>query len=361
VNEQAATDEARKGNRKPSATIYDIAQATELSPSTVSRALNKPGRISAKTEQRVREAAQRLGYRTNPMARALPTGKTGTLALLVSDLTNPMYFELVGGAERVASAAGHTLVLAESRESAETERATAARLEPAVDGVLLVASRLTDDEITQLAAEKPLVLANRCVPGVPAVVPDVSPGIHQALEHLREAGHHAIGYLSGPPESWLNRERWNALFEQALARDLSIVEIPTATPTMDGGAEGLRRVLASGITAVVAFNDLMALGLLRACRSHGVDVPGRLSVVGFDDIFGADLTTPALTTIRSPLAAIGEAAMHLLLAEVSGDDIPHAAALPTALVLRESTGAPKPRSTSGVEEPGGNAHPAGSP
>jgi len=341
VDEQSATGEPESCNRKPAVTIYDIAQVAGVSPSTVSRALNKPGRINAKTEQRVREAAQSLGYRLNPMARALPTGRTGTLGLLVSDLTNPLYFDLVGSAERAASAAGHTLVLAESRESAEAERATAERLQPAVDGLLLVATRLDDAEIAGLAAAKPLVLVNRRVPGVPSVAPDVSPGIAQTLDHLQAAGHRAVGYLSGPAGSWPNRERWEVLFEQALARGLSIVEIPAGVPTMDGGADGLRRVLASGITAVVTFNDLMALGLLRACRADGIDVPGRLSVVGFDDIFGAELTTPALTTVRSPLAAIGEAATARLLAEIRGENGgPSEVVLPTELVVRESAGPP---------------------
>lgn len=343
MDEQPATEEVRNGNRKPSATIYDVAQVAGVSPSTVSRALNKPGRINATTERRIREAARDLGYRINPMARALPTGKTGTLALLVSDLATPMSFDLVGGAERVASAADHKLVLTESRESAEAERAAAERLQPAVDGLLLVASWMDDDEITRLAAEKPLVLANRRVPGVPSVVPDASSGIHHALDHLQAAGHRAVGYLSGPPGSWLNRERWDVLFDQAIARGLSIVEIPTEAPTVDGGAAGLRRVLASGVTAILAFNDLMALGLLRACRAQGVDVPGRLSIVGFDDIFGADLTTPALTTIRSPLGAIGEAAMNRLLAAVSGETgAPHVTELPTEFVPRESIGPPRP-------------------
>jgi LacI family transcriptional regulator len=120
---------SRVNVRRPPATIYDVAKATGVSPSTVSRALNKPGRLKAATEQRIRDAAQELGYRINPMARALPTGKTGTLALLVSDITNPVYFDLVRGAERVATANGLTLIFAESQESPELEFATAQRLQ----------------------------------------------------------------------------------------------------------------------------------------------------------------------------------------------------------------------------------------
>lgn len=341
MDEQTASTERGNGNRKPPATIYDIARLTGVSASTVSRALNKPGRINVRTEQRIRDAAESLGYRFNPMARALPTGRTGTLALLVSDITNPVYFDLVRGAERVASATDHTLVFAESQESAEIELSTAERLQPAVDGVLLVASRLSDEQIVELSATKPLVLANRLVGEIPAVVPDVTPGIVEALDHVKQLGHRSIGYLAGPEASWMNRARWDALFEHAVDRGLSIVEITAAAPTVDGGASALQRIIASGVTAVITYNDLMGLGLMRACRAAGLGVPERLSIIGFDDIFGSDLTTPALTTIRSPLTAIGEAAMRRLLAEVSG----HVEAnpeppLPTEFVLRESTGAP---------------------
>jgi len=341
VDEQTASTERGNGNRKPPATIYDIARLTGVSASTVSRALNKPGRINVRTERRIRDAAESLGYRINPMARALPTGRTGTLALLVSDITNPVYFALVRGAERVAAAADHTLVFAESQESAEIELATARRLQPAVDGVLLVASRLSDEQIIELSETKPLVLANRRVGGIPAVVPDVTPGIIEALDHLKQLGHRSIGYLAGPETSWMNRARWEALFEHAVDRRLSIVEITAAAPTVDGGLSALRRVMASGVTAVITFNDLMGFGLLRACREAGIPVPDRLSIIGFDDIFGSDLTTPGLTSIRSPLAAIGETAMRRLLAEIRNDvDADAEPALPTEFVLRQSTSAP---------------------
>src|SRR6478609_4383204 len=157
VSESEAVAPVRAGIRKPPATIYDVAKATGVSPSTVSRALNKPGRLKEATERRIRDAAEQLGYRINPMARALPTGKTGTIALLVSDITNPVYFDVVRGAERVASENGLTLVFAESQESPELELATAQRLQTSVDGLFLVASRLDDERIVELAAAKPLV------------------------------------------------------------------------------------------------------------------------------------------------------------------------------------------------------------
>jgi LacI family transcriptional regulator len=332
----AATD----GARRPPATIYDIARAVGVSPSTVSRALHKPGRVSARTEERIRAAAQDLGYRINPMARALPTGRSGALALLLSDITNPVYFDLVRGAERVSAATGSSLFLAESQESAEAELDAARRLQVASDGLVLVASRLEDDTVRALAAEKPLVLVNRQVDGVPGLVPDVVPGIRSALDHLRDLGHRSLAYLSGPPTSWMSRTRWEILLDQAVERGMSIVEIGPGVPTMEGGEATLRRVLASGATAVLAFNDLMAIGLLQACREADVAVPGRLSLVGFDDIFGTALTTPAITTVRSPLGEIGAAAVRELLAAVDGAEVGAHVAPATELVVRSSTAPP---------------------
>lgn len=336
MSESEVVTPVRAGVRKPPATIYDIAKATGVSPSTVSRALTKPGRLKEATERRIRDVADQLGYRINPMARALPTGKTGTLALLVSDITNPVYFDVVRGAEHVATANGLTLLFAESQESPELELATAQRLQTSVDGLFLVASRLTDDQIADLASIKPLIVANRQVPGVTAVIPDPRPGISSALDQLHEFGHHRIAYLSGPDASWMNEIRWRTLFAYAVERGMSVVEIASTTPTREGGAEALPRVLAADVSAVIAYNDLVALGLLRAARDQGVDVPRQLSIIGFDDIFGADLPTPALSTIKSPLRELGEAAMHRLLVEIDEREEEHAPSLPTRFISRES-------------------------
>ena len=339
VEEQSLSDR-ESGNRKPVVTIYDVARHTGVSPSTVSRALNKPGRINQHTEKRIRDAAAELGYRLNPMARALHTGRTGTLALLVSDITNPVYFDLIRGAERVAAGAGSTMILAESQESPERERASVEKLQPAVDGVVLVGSRLSDDDIRDLAEVKPLIVVNRGVPGIPSVVPDIEPGVGELLDHLQSLGHRSIGYLSGPTASWINQVRWSALFDRAVERGLSIVELGPTAPTREGGAAMLPRVRAAAVTAVVAYNDLMAMGLLRACRDAGIGVPEDLSIVGFDDIFGADLTSPTLTTVRSPMRELGEHAVRSLLAEID-DVLPHrAVTLTTQLVVRESTARP---------------------
>lgn len=332
---------------RPAPTIYDIAELAGVNPSTVSRALSKPGRISAKTEKLIQDAAKTLNYRVNPMARALPTGRTNTLGLIIADITNPMFFEVVRGAERAAALSGYTLILAESQESGEREAETAQRVAPSVDGLILVTTRLADEQIRELADLKPLVVINRRVDDVHAIVPELEPGIIQALDHLLDLGHRSIAFLSGPANSWMSVARWNELLDRAVERGMSIVEIRGGVPTLDGGRNALARVVASGVSAVIAYNDLMAIGLMRAAQEGGLSVPGRLSIIGFDDIFGSDFTSPQLTTIRTPLALVGEYATRCaleLLADDDGedDDAGDDAKYPqlvTELVLRGSTGA----------------------
>ncbi|WP_457101991.1 LacI family DNA-binding transcriptional regulator [Microbacterium sp. P5_E9] len=324
-------------NRKP--TIYDVAKHLGLNPSTVSRALNNPGRVNQVTEAKIRAAANELGYRTNPFARALQTGKTGTFAVILSDITNPVHFDLIRGAEQVAARNGLTLVLAETQGSPDAERATIARLQRSVDGILVVASRLDADSLRAIAAETPVVAANHAADGIPSVFADMRTGLIEAVEHLHGLGHRSLAYLGGL-NAWIDAARWDLLLGEAESRGMSIVEIEADSATVAGGAGSLRRVLASGVTAVVAYNDLVAHGLLLASRSATVDVPGRLSVVGFDDIFSAELSVPALTTVRSPLRQIGTVAMNRLITGAFPGTESERVALATTLVVRESSGPP---------------------
>lgn len=332
---------SQRSPRQPP-TIYDIAELAGVNPSTVSRALSRPGRISPKTEKLIQDAARTLNYRVNPMARALPTGRTNTLGLILADITNPVFFSLVRGAEHSAAHAGYTLVLAESQESGEREAEASDRVAPAVDGMILVATRQSDEQLRELAERKPLVVINRDVSGVATVVPELEPGIDQALAHLAGHGHRAIAYVAGPAGSWMSSARWSILHDSAVALGMTVVEIGPNSPTLDGGREVYARLAASGITAVLAYNDLLAIGLLQAAAANGVQVPAQLSIIGFDDIFGADFTTPPLTTIRSPLATIGEFAVGRVLDLLAPGEAATAMPAPkivTELVVRGSTGA----------------------
>lgn len=332
ASDETVAADARTG--RP-ATIYDIAQRVGLNPSTVSRALNKPGRTNAATEERIRAAAAELGYRANPMARALPTGLSGTFAVVLPDITNPVHFALIRGAEQIARANGFTLIISESEGSAEIERETIETLQPSTDGLLVVASRLEDEELLALSRVKPIVAANHSAASLPSVLPDLVMGLTSAIEHLHSLGHGSIAYL-GLGDRTINRARWALTLELATARGMSVVEITIAAPTVEAGAASLRRVRASGVTAVLAYNDLVAHGLLRAARAEGIDVPATFSVIGFDDIFSAELAVPALTTLRSPLREIGTRAMETLI-DPRHNRVASKVVLPLELVVREST------------------------
>lgn len=304
-------------------TIYDVAKAAGVSPSTVSRALSSPGRLNALTEARIQQIAQELNFHRNPIARALPTGRTGMLGILVADLTNPMFFDMVRGAEQQAQQGGHSTVLGESQESAAREGAAARRMLAAVDGLILSSSRQSDTEIQDLARIKPVVVVNRIVPRVPSLVPDLAPGIVAALDGLSKAGIREVLYLPGPPESWMNTVREQEIRAAAKTYGLTVTVKEAGEPTLEGGRRALESVVAGGAKAtrtqaVIAFNDLMAIGLMQAAIESGINVPAQLSVIGFDDIFGTELTTPQLTTIRLPLRELGEQAVTVLLDLIAG-------------------------------------------
>ncbi|MET1044540.1 MAG: LacI family DNA-binding transcriptional regulator [Microbacteriaceae bacterium] len=335
MTDDQATRPLDRARRKSAATIYDIARLAEVNPSTVSRALSQPGRINVKTEERIRAAAKQLNYRVNPIARALPTGRTYTLGLIVADITNPVLFGIVRGAEQAAAVSGYTLVISESQESGEREATAAERVLPSVDGLVLGTSRLSDEEIRELAELKPIVLINREVEGVQSVLPDLHPGVDKAVHHLHALGHKRIAYLSGPTTSWISRRRRDAIAAVAAEQGLELLEIGPGTPTLEGGRASFSSVAAADVSAVFAYNDLMAIGLMRESAERGAAVPAALSVIGFDDIFGADFTTPPLTTIRTPLDEAGRRAVRTLLGQDASRD-----ELPTELIMRGSTAPP---------------------
>jgi LacI family transcriptional regulator len=295
--------------------------------------------VNAQTAERVLAVAARLGYRTNPQARALPTGKTSMVALVIPDVTNPVYFDITRGAEDAAAEAGYTLVLADFRESGRLEREAIDRAVPAVEGIVLGGPRIPDSAIRMAAKQRPVVVLNRAVVDVPSVVTDNPRGMRRVAEHLGALGHDTLTYLAGPEASWADGMRWRSLREAGLELDLRVRRLGPYPPTVAGGLAALDDLRRHPTTAVVAYNDLMAIGLMRGLGRIGVPVPGQVSVVGFDDIFGSDFCTPALTTVAAPLRALGAAGVRRLLAELGGAPVRTGppGVVPVRLVVREST------------------------
>ena len=320
-------------------TIYDVAAAAGVAPSTVSRAFSRPGRVNSATAQRIRDVATELGYRANPLARGLSTARTMTIALVISDITNPFYFEIIRGAQTAVAEAGYTMLLADTQGSDRLERESIERALPSVEGIVLTSSRMSDSAIRMMAKQKPLIVLNRAVVDVPSVVTDNPRGARRAAEHLGGLGHDSITYIAGPEASWADGMRWRALREVELELGLKVRRIGPFPPTVQGGVRAAHELRAHPTSAVIAYNDQLAIGLMRGLASMGARVPGDVSVVGFDNIFGADLVTPGLTTVAAPLRVQGTTAVKNLLALVGGASsrTGEAVVLPTRLVVRAST------------------------
>ncbi|MGI5183215.1 LacI family DNA-binding transcriptional regulator [Dactylosporangium sp. CA-152071] len=323
------------------ATIYDVARAVGVSASTVSRALSVPDMVSAATRERVRQAVADLGYRPNRAARGLITGRTGNIGLLVTDLTNPFFPGVVKGVQAGASAADLSVLLMESDEDPGAETGLVRALREQVDGIVLCAPRMSEADLRSVAADTPLVLLNRRARGVPSVTIDNLESSRLVTAHLRELGHRRVAYLVGPRTSWSNRERLRGLRIGASAAGLDLVELRSAAPTFGAGVDAGELVLASGVTAVIAYNDLIALGLLNRFRALGVAVPADVSVVGCDDIAFAGMVSPSLTTLAQPKESLGRAGVDLLLRVLDGT-APVRGTVTSRLIIRQSTGPCRP-------------------
>lgn len=317
-------------------TVYDVAQASGLSIASVSRALNgRPG-VSVETTARIRAIADRLGYQPNELARALVAKATQTIALLVPDITNPYFPELVKGVQAAADAQEHLLVLVD----APTERdllaqRLAALQRKQVDGVILVAPDV-DTLVDDLLGETPTVFLDRAAGGVHTTVGiDQERAGYDATMHLIAQGHSVIAHVSGPAGISVAAERragWErACREAGLASTDRLVEC--------GGfahEDGLRATVqllerAPELTAVFAANDISALGAIAACTRTGRRVPDDISVIGIDGIELARFTAPALTTIAQPTRDLGHTAGLALLRELETGDRAGAIILPTRL------------------------------
>ncbi|MEU4560164.1 LacI family DNA-binding transcriptional regulator [Actinoplanes sp. NPDC023936] len=320
-------------------TIYDVAKAAGVAASTVSRAFARPGRVNAETAERIRQVAAELGYRANPLARALPTGRTSMIAFVVADVSNPFHNEIIRGAQTACADAGYSMLLADAQESGLRERELLDRAMSTVEGIVLATSRMPDSAIRMIAKQKPTVVLNRVLGDVPSVVTDNPRGMRRAAEHLGELGHERITYVAGPEASWADGTRWRALREAGLELELQVRRVGPFEPTVAGGARAAAELGRHPTSAVIAYNDLMAIGLIQALTTRGVRVPHEVSVVGFDNIFVSELVTPALTTVAAPLNAMGHTAVGNLLAMIRGAT-PRTAepvTLPSLLVVRGST------------------------
>lgn len=347
------------------ATIADVAARARVSTATVSRVLNGAGRASPATRDRVLAAARDLGYRPSGIARSLKLRQTRTLGLIVTDIENPFFPALVRAVEDAARAEGYAILLGNAADDPERESAYLDLLvERRVDGVIIAASSLGVRHGEWLAEPPlPVVLVNTTATGVPltAVASDNRGGARQAAEHLIGLGHRRLGFLAAPPRNVDSPVRLAGVRDAMGAAGLDPASLAVATgPALVAGGEGAMAELLERQptpTGVVAYNDLMAIGALRAVRVRGLRVPTDVSVVGFDDVEFASYVDPPLTTVAQDQATMGVEAVRALAAQLAAEPAaatadasrPSSAAtdgrgtvirLPTVLRIRGTTGPP---------------------
>jgi len=341
-------------------TIHDVAREAGVAASTVSRAYARPGRVNAGTAQKIFQAAERLGYRRDKLHGQQPGERVvqDAIGLVVADVTNPFYGDIIKGAYEAAREAGRLLILSHTNESPQVERQTIERELEQVDGIVIASSRMSDSALRMIAKQKPLVLLNRIIPEATCVVSDAARGIQQAAEHLRSLGHDRVHYVAGPEASWSDGVRWRALRASGAEIGLDVRRIGPNQPTVLAGLKAARQVVQVDATAVLAYNDALAIGVLKGLRKLGVAVPEEVSVMGFDNIIFDELVEPTLTTIAAPRYRMGFTGVQSCIAMADGSVAGSTPlVLPIRLVVRESTGqrrrtrAPAARGTASVSGP----------
>ncbi|MEV5958661.1 LacI family DNA-binding transcriptional regulator [Streptomyces sp. NPDC051987] len=322
---------ASSGTGTRRVTIDDVARAAGVSRQTVSRALNDKGEIGVSTKQRVLDTALALGYRPSRFARGLVRQDTVSVGLVIPDLLNPFFTEVAAAALEAARDRGWHVVVYDTGDRAEEERGTLEVIASQVDAVVGYL-HLPEDEIDRLTRGLPVVLIDRepRTPRFSSIRIDGEQGVHAAIRHLAEAGHRRIGMLdhadrpdhsarSGRPEPSI-RHRW---FDAAMAAcGLEAGSVARADQSVEGGESALRELLSRrpDLTAVFAFNDIIAIGALRAARATGRQVPRDLAVIGFDGLRLGTLVEPPLTTVALDTRRLGALTVEQAARMLTGDD-----------------------------------------
>ncbi|MGH2698844.1 MAG: LacI family DNA-binding transcriptional regulator [Actinomycetota bacterium] len=333
--------------RKP--TLADVAARASVDRSVVSRVLTGDSRLNirASTRARVLQAVADLHYRPNAIARSLRQGRTGVLGLLIPDFANPVYAEIIKGAESAAGDLGVVLLTASACDDGFGARRYAELVtQGRLDGLVLAGASETEEIAASLARDGvPWLMLNRRPNRTRrSIILDDERAALLAVNHLLELGHSRIAHIGGPPEAD-SAIRRRAGYEKALrdARvevDASLIR--AADHGEEAGAKAMKRLLGSRArpTAMFAANVAQAIGALQAARRAGVEIPGDLSIVATHDFRPAAFLDPPLTTVKMPLEQLGRRAVELLANSLPDEDIDEVVGTPMELVLRESTGPP---------------------
>ena len=337
--------------RRQEVSIEDIARAAEVSHSTVSRALRDSSLISVEVRERIQQLAREMGYTPNAIAQSLQTQQTSTIGLVVTSISDPFWGDVMKGVEEVARAAGFSVFLSASHNDPSQEMAIIKTFHRRrVDGILIAASRINSNSSKRRESFRvPTVLINSQAESEDTllhwVAVDDRKGAQLAVEHLLQLGHRSIGYLGTSNRPRSNMQRLMGYESTLVAAGVPsrrewVVIAPgdeaSHTEDVAAGQKSLPQLLDTGVTAIFCYNDMIATGVLIACRELGVAVPEELSVIGFDNIEVSSFVTPALTTIHQPRVEMGRLATQVML-----DLLHHRQGqnyvLPPTLIARAST------------------------
>ncbi len=336
-------DGEKRDRRTKSVTIYDVAKEAGVAASTVSRALSRPGRVSEETADKVRAAAAKVGYRERtPSSREQQTSSRILLAS-ISSFENFYFGQTLQGIEDEASEHGFKVLIADGRGQTSNERAMLEQAAEVAEAFVLVSPRSSDAVIQAASKRRPTVVINRIVKDVYSVVQNVPDGMRQVLSHLMELGHHSITYIAGPPNAWIQVSRWETLSHLAAEKGISVHRIGPYDPTVIGGLQAAEAWLENRTSAVVAYNDDMALGFMRTLLERGVKIPADVSVVGIDNSSIAPLYIPSLTSLAIPAHGQGVIAARTVIEMVGGAQPASLKnVVPMKLITRGSTGPAQP-------------------
>lgn len=333
------TRTAQRRPATPPPTIVDVAREAGVSPATVSRVLSGSDKVAAATRRRVSEAMAELGYRPSSVARSLRRRTTDVLGLIVTDITNPFYPEVVRGAEDAAAAAGRSVLLCNSAEDAAREVHYLDTLQDQrIDAIIVASTGVWRRHRERLLAFPcPVVLLHQHsdLPDVGSVSNDDAAGGRLAAEHLLAGGYERIVYIGGPSDAPYTSDRYRAVVETTRA---DVTQLSSDGHAPEGYTAMLQ--LASEVQpplGVVAHNDLTAIGVLSALAELGWKVPDDVGVVGFDDLEVTRYVQPPLTTVHQDKYTIGAEAVRMAIEILHASAAPRRVVVPVELVVRRST------------------------
>ena len=332
--------------RSKRATLKEVAKAAGVSLASASYAVNGTGSLGDSTREHILHVARGLGYRQNLSARAIRTGKTGAIGLVVPDLTNPFFPNLAQSVIQTARQRAYSVFVTDTEGSIELEVASIRLLvEHGVDGIVWFPIG-DSNPVGALLNGVPTVVIDRTLPGFESIQADYAGGGRLAAEHLVKAGHTSIGIVAGPTDILSMRQRCDAA-AQYIQQHAKLAYRVTNAFSVDLEPKVKDAIRSRAATAIFAGADLIALGVIQYAQSVGINVPSQLSVVGFDDIPWAQMSSPALTTIDMPLGEMAaEAVASLLRRQEDQPDMRRKIVFDTALVERQTVQRP-PRSRSG--------------